>query len=673
MENNNKVQMQQLTTVSIDDNINPTSLANLFLQSKEFELSIYNEIQIALNAIEVSNSIDGLRLTNLDQIRPLLVEYSDYLQQIEEIQQNVTKKYFSLDENNKKSFMSELLNCNDDHVDIKLFDDMLSKISYTKMNTHDVVTRGDNFAITFEADLLKLITTQHGREQINNLNATLNNLKPNKCSKLDIMFRKTRDSMTYSPHGTDEVANENELKALETQARNDLGNYLNLIQNEDENKIISTKFSLDKVESHTLYGLFPDSRNKLIIKVGNNNGHSCLCISPKVASLFHELTHMQRALSGNSYSHIEKLLPKYFKNVYSSLEEFYTIQNEGKILHEFNIPARVTHSGGLVIDTKVLNDPKQSKTISQDCIRILCMGDTVLGGIPNIFNDIDEHIISTCFNSIALPNLVVDPIDFIANQALITTIHNAVKQRIDINIIPNIMQDIFANVPTNFDCDSFLKIYIRALKAIELGDVTPNNFKSIINEKAIKQIKDNFTTKAIIPILKQHLGTQLTDDDLNIVAYAIGQELIKSIQNYIRVKVEAPDIKDNCILLANLINTEYYTYLYNTYENHKPKVSQTNNIQGNIEDLGWKSSNNTEKFTTLTQLNDEQTNLNNTNTVNQDLPPQIPSHQDISIQNNSQDQSISLRMSQVVKKEKLPTSDDQKSITPPSPRQGGSN
>lgn len=593
--------------------LNATQLAALFKKSIALEIRIFQEMQQTIQTIEVNNSNQTGAVLNLSESLEVIERCKNTLSALDKFQQEVTKSYQNFNNNNdKKIFMSSVLNCDLSDPSINLYDNLLQKIEYNEsarvkgnLTFVPIDNPTDPAKISFDTDLLKLMATKTGLVQLKDIHQKLDKLKDHQSGKIKVSFRDEKDSMSYSQNSTDVIYNKQEVASFNNKYEGDTPGYISKVTTGMPPNFIVKSSTLPNGRIQTLLYPKPGAREKVAVKIGEKDGLACICISPRIASFSHELGHMQRAMQGQFEKDIP--VPKMFGQIYDNLEEFYTVLLENQLLAELGLPPRITHAG-TVIDPNKLMDSSYLKSLDNTMLLFLSKGNIVLGNLNDIFQNAKEDVLvraqqltshmenlshTTCKTiqgeliKVVNPKNILGSSSVIANnlnEEAVTDIHNIIMQ--NINFSPNVCQAVLSVIK---DCESTKLGYLPT-------DRIDSKLKQIMIDSIPKDLIKNYVEKAINP------NTPNKEQVVNDICYNIKSEYEKFLGHKIVTELLSKELEGHNIeKVMDTLKQEFYSNLQSLYvfKLDKPMLSEPTFSTQQLE--GWQSSNSNNKFTQIAE------------------------------------------------------------------------
>ena len=593
--------------------INAPQLANLFKQSLTLENEIYLQMQQVLQTIEVNNSSQPGAVSNLDNALKTIEQYKTVLVDLDKFQQEITKRYQNLSHSNdKKLFMSSVLNCDPSDPNVNLYDNLLQKFQYAEskriqgnLTFVPINDPADPNKISFDTDLLKLMSTKTGLNQLKDINQKLEKLSNTQSGKVKVSFRDDRDSMSYSQNSKDVKYNKQEVEDFNHKHQNDTVGYIKDVSPGIPDKFIEKPSELPGDKVQTILYPKTSAREKVTVKIGEKDGVACICVSPRIASFSHELGHMQRAMQGQFEKDVP--VPKMFEQTYDNLEEFYTVLLENKLLDELGLPPRITH-GGTVIDPNKLNDQSYLTSLDNAMMLFLSKGNVVLGNLTNIFDDVKENVrihaqqltsqmgnlstttrdeIKKKLEEEVNPKSVLSSSNVITinlSEESVTDIHNIIMD--NINLSPNIQQAVLDVIK---DCES-----------TKLGNLSTDKVISKVKQAMLDSIPKDLIKNEVDKAISQSTPnrSQVVED----IAYNIKREYEKFIEKKIVADLIANDLKPkNIDKVMDELKQEFNSNLQHLYvlQFNRPLVEQATPTTSQKE--GWQSSTSHDKFVQIAE------------------------------------------------------------------------
>ncbi len=367
-------------------------LAGLFNETYSLEKEIHLRIQSVLETINIGDINNTTILSNLDNALEILSYYRDILDKLDIFAQKITPIYFKYDQKNKDIFMSQLLGCDMSSADIKVFDNFLNKIRYrtSLKKENETTNHTDMLSITFCTDLMKLISTKAGIDQIKKLYEKMDENKNYSLKGSMVVIFRNIKTMAFSHNAQKPKFNvsEDEIKSFNNQFEDDIPGYINAIIKKYP-YIQPHSSELSDTEQIMKYPL-PNERSNYSFKFGSLNGKPCILLVDKISSFYHELAHALRAQLGDYAKDIPA--PVMMKSIYGDLEEFYTIVDEQLMLNELNFPPRKSHGGIKAIQLNNKNDKAYLKQLSNEIIYNLALVAVELGLAKDLFNNVRESL-----------------------------------------------------------------------------------------------------------------------------------------------------------------------------------------------------------------------------------------------------------------------------------------
>ncbi len=587
--------------------LNATQLVNLFKQSILFENEIFQQMQKVLQTIDVNNSNQSGNVINLDNALRVIEHYKSILADHDKFQQEITKRYQNLaNDNDKNLFMSSMLNCDLSDSNTKLYDNLLKKIQYQEstrktgnLTFAPITSATDPNKISFETDLLKLISTKTGLAQLKDINQKLDKLNKSQSGTLKISFRDDKDSMSYSQNSKDIEYNKEAVEEFNSKYENDIPVYIHNVSSGMPSKFIVQPSELPEGRMQTVLYPKTGAREKVAIKIGEKDGAACICVSPRIASFSHELGHMQRAMQGQFEKNLP--VPNMFEQTYDNLEEFYTVLLENQLLAELGLPPRITH-GGTIIDPNKLNDQTYISTLDSSMLLFLCKGNFVLGNLKNIFADVKENVamhaqkLTSQMNSLTNTTsetikdkleAEVNPKSVLTSSNIITTnlkedtvseIHNIIMQ--NLNLSPNIQQAVLNVIK---DCES-----------TKIGGLSTERVISKLKQYMLDSIPKDLIKKYVDDAIDQTTPNrkQVIED----ITYNIKREYEKFLEKKVVADLIGDEMKTvNMDKIIDSLKQEFNSNLCNLYA-HNLKLPLVSQSTSTLHKEGWQSSSSNEKF-----------------------------------------------------------------------------
>lgn len=326
---------------------NPEQLASFFKNLNEIEKEIIQFIQGELEQVHITEDKEEGLLSHFKEAIEVLGKCGIFFKEQTQVFSLIAGAYLNLSEDQKVLFMNGFFSTKDKAIQaINNYEAFIARLDFDAAKAYPLLC---------QSDLLKLIITPPGFMQICNINSLLSQspYKGKFIERIEVAFNSANaTTMTYTPrHLAQNVKfNKEYFDKINNDYEKDVLAYEKQIMDEGSLQK-STIPNLEK--KHELKYRHPDASHKIAVKVGIINGKACLSVGPSIASLYHELCHMQRAL-------LEKLCKEIpvtvqFNLLHTNLEEYYTTKMEKVILDFLNIPERITHRGTPVATNKLKN------------------------------------------------------------------------------------------------------------------------------------------------------------------------------------------------------------------------------------------------------------------------------------------------------------------------------